>query len=323
MKILMITEVLPAQFAWNPHGPVRGTETFYVETAKAMAIDGHLVDVVYDGPFVYDGVFVRSQGVGYYGREELSTEQGLNVSNYDRVIFCNPRANDPKPTGLIVNRTTVWTNFYFDRQAEYSAWADSLPEFNDLVVISPFALNLLPLSLQRKARVVPHGVHHSFYQPVDPEINGVIPRQKRVAFTSSPDRGLAQLRKIWEDYDILNELGYELVTGDYGRTTYSKKAMSDLLQSCAFWVHPGEGKELFCLAAAEAQAAGCTPIVVPTGALATTVLHGYRFTASGFVSGLVGVLSGDAGIPDINASHIPSWEAVTRLLLGRTDSLLM
>ena len=81
-------------------------------------------------------------------------------------------------------------------------------------------------------------------------------------------------------------------------------------------MHPGRGVELFCLAAVEAQACGATPIVVPNGALAETVLYGYRFTPESFAEGLCAVLSGDAAMKEVNAFHIAGWFDVTESLLA-------
>jgi hypothetical protein len=299
-----ITEELPPHFRWDPSCPIRGTDRFYVRTAEEATSLGREVVVVYDGP-----------------TREVNRVVYKNRSQHDRscpdaaeVWLMNPRSNLD-----IVGHTgsvRIWTNFFFDHPDYYFDWLDSVDVItDDLVVISSAAKNLMPPNLG--ARVVPHGIDHALYSPTSNKI-----RKRQVAFTSSPDRGLAKLQALWDRCDIEQETGYRLVTGTYGDRATSDQQVRDLLAESDFWVHPGVGRELFSLAAAEAQAAGCTPIVVPSGGLATTVRHGYRFTSSSFEEGLLAVLSGQATMQGVTADHIPSWRTATAALLG-WDSLLI
>jgi hypothetical protein len=211
----------------------------------------------------------------------------------------------------------IWTNFYFDHPDYYYDWLDSVDIIaDDLVVISSAAKSLLPFNLA--ARIVPHGIDHALYSPTSDKI-----RKRQVAFTSSPDRGLAMLQALWERCEIESRTGYKLVTGTYGSKATNDQQIRDLLTESDFWVHPGVGRELFSLAAAEAQAAGCTPIVVPSGGLATTVRHGYKFTTSSFEKGLLMVLSSQATMQGVTANHVPSWKAATAALLSWEDSLVV
>lgn len=300
MNVLIITETLPPQFHWDPSSPKRGTEKFYVRTAQEAIEQGHGVVVIYDGPRRVHG------SVLYTPRDAI----GSRISRsdlYDRILICNPRGGLRGYALPPAAQVTVWTNFCFDTPQQYRDWLGNCPPHDDLVVISPYAAKLMPVEV--KTRIVPHGVDHQSYGV---ENQG---KQRQVAFTSSPDRGLKLLEDIWSEYDIEATLGYALRSTEYGSGSMTNPEVQDLLRRSEFWVHPGIGNELFCLSAAEAQAAGCTPIIVPTGALATTVLHGYRFTAATFAVGLVSILSGEATIPGINASHIPSWKAATECLL--------
>jgi glycosyltransferase involved in cell wall biosynthesis len=298
MHLLIITEVLPEAYHWNPVSPQRGTEKFYVRTAEAAVALNHTVTVVYDGPTKI------CHGVLYHPRGEIT-----RADQYGRVLVCNPRGDFEGYTMPTANRVTVWTNFHFDTPRQYQHWLATCPAHNDLVVISPYAEKLMPVGL--KTRIVPHGIDHDLY--LDEALRPT--KKRQVAFTSSPDRGLKLLEDLWDEYQIEAELGYKLVSTSYGQRSMTNSEVRGILEDSEFWVHPGIGNELFCLSAAEAQAAGCTPIIVPTGALSTTVLHGYRFTAPSFAVGLVSILSGEATIPGINAAHIPSWEAATECLL--------
>lgn len=285
MRIAIVTESLPPSFHWDVDYPVRGTEKFYVETAKALRRLGHEVDI-------------------YKDPDRKPFPPGVS---YDVALLCNQRGGEPRPkAGHIV----TWTNFAFDNPGDYVRCLYNSAQ--DFVVISETARRLLPEFMQQRCRVVPHGYDPEIYYPPDPKVA----RSRTVVFTSSPDRGLLTLQRIWHHYDVEKQTGYRLVTGKYGERAISDENIADLLRKSAFWVHPGEGKELFCLAAVEAQACGATPIVVPSGALAETVMHGYRFPRTTFAEGLVAVLSGDATMQDVTAQHIPTWDAATAKLFG-------
>lgn len=138
----------------------------------------------------------------------------------------------------------------------------------------------------------------------------------RVVYTSSPDRGLDRLLSFWPDirlaaphaelhvlygFDfwrrseavvpedvrkemvpartrlekLLRETPGVVATGRLPRAEYVRE-----LAEAEIWVHPGEGIELCCVAALEAQAARCVPVVVPSMALSETVQVGLRAMAS-------------------------------------------
>lgn len=301
-----ITEVLPPNFRWDPIRPVRGTDRFYVRTAEEAVRLGRSVVVVYDGPET------DQNGVHYINRSQHDPA----CPGADEVWLMNPRSG-LDVAALRGAPVRLWTNFWFDRPDDYFNWLDDLEVvYDDLVVISSFARGKMPQQLT--PRIVPHGVDHASWSPSDKDG----PRQRAVAFTSSPDRGLTYLRNLWVERNIEATTGYRLVTSTYGDPNTTDRHLRRLLTTADFWIHPGFGNELFSLSAAEAQAAGCTPIVVPTGGLAQTVRHGYRFPREAFANGLMAVLSGEAVMPGVNASHIPSWRTATAALLG-WDSLVI
>lgn len=300
----LITEELPPNFRWDPINPVRGTERFYVRTAEEMTRMGRKVEVVYDGPTT------ERNGVIYRDRSKHNTA----CPNANDVWLMNPRSN--LDVASHKGPIRIWTNFYFDHPKTYEDWLASLDiVYDDLVVISSAARSLMPSNLT--PRIVPHGVDHGYYAVPTGKTKVVPERRRQVAFTSSPDRGLDYLRDVWARHNIRATTGYELVVGTYGNgDRTSDESLRRILWQSDFWIHPGRGNELFSLAAAEAQAAGCTPIVVPSGGLAQTVRHGYRFTRESFEEGLVAVLMGEATMAGITARHIPTWKTATAALMG-------
>ena len=293
MKLQIQTEILPPGWWWDPKRPVRGTDKFYSETAKAAVHLGWDVDVIYDGePTTVGGV-------------EFMPRNSDRVA--DHYLICNPKPDTVDKD--LLPEATIWTNFYLNN---YDPWLKSLNLSSDcdLVVISNYAKSLFSGSCV-DPRVVPHGVDHSiFYPPAEGA-----DRKPQCVYLSSPDRGLGRLQAFWRDYDIEACTGYSLVTTPYGKTDLSDDDIADLLRESAYWLHPGDGVELFCLAAVEAQACGCVPIVVPTGALTETVQFGHRLPSAGYEAGLYGILSGPGYVPAVNADHVPDWLEVTKRLL--------
>jgi glycosyltransferase involved in cell wall biosynthesis len=116
---------------------------------------------------------------------------------------------------------------------------------------------------------------------------------KRVIFTSVPARGLDNLHRMWGR--ILSRVPEAtlVITSDYrlwgvgasneqfrvkwarqNNVTYfgalaRKQYLEELLKADLYF-YPSEYDELFCIAAAEAQVAGCQSITSATGALPTT-----------------------------------------------------
>lgn len=303
MRYLMNTEVLPPDFVWDPRNPTGGTPEFYVRTAEeTLAMSpANEVMVVYDGPFHMpddDGRLV-------YLPRDLARD-AIKEFDPDHILICN---FDPLHTMRDFEEFSVspiyWTNHYEDEPTPAGRG----------VVVSEFHRRQLADN-DIFARVVPHGVDHAKYA-CDP-----VEKRKLCLFSSSFDRGGAFLEALWRHKKIRERTGYELVVTDYGRNfgapgadkgLRSDAEMTQLYKEAQFWLHPGFGVELFCLAGAKAQAAGCTPVIVPNMALAETVRWGYRFSENEYAYRLIQVLNNGMTVTS-NAEHIPSWAEATRLL---------
>jgi len=129
---------------------------------------------------------------------------------------------------------------------------------------------------------------------------------KKIVHTSSPDRGLEHLLKMWPDikkevpeaelhiaygfqlFDkmasgnpgaqmwkekMLEMMKYEGIK-DYGRLSQSEVA--ELMKTCGIWAYPTHFGEINCISAIKAQAYGCEPVVVNYAALKETVQFGRK-----------------------------------------------
>ncbi len=301
-RLLIVTEHLPPAFHFALQAPQRGTEKFYRYTAVAARELGFdQVDVEMDGAWgdeVAPGVF--------------AVPRAAARPFYDQILVCNPREVDLSIGRSYTANVRVWHDFHYGDQSE---GYDDLQAIADHFGSKLYVISNYSRSLHRDPRrvvVAPLGIDRSIYYPPDGPPG---PRRKLVAFTSSPDRGLEPLRQLWEDDAFEQRYGYHLVSTAYAAGRFTDQDVAELLRQAAFWIHPGIGNELFCLAAVEAQACGATPLVVPTGALAETVRYGYCFTQESFVNGLEGVLSRDAVLQGVNADHINDWRTATERLL--------
>ena len=300
MKTMVIEcEAVPPAYRFDPDFPVRGTDKFYVETAKAAVKAGYEVYVVHDTDKCR-----TSNGVYYVDRESFDVMSG----HVDVWLRCNPRGPVTRPKARYY---MVWTNFALPK-GFYADFVTNCPETDQFCVISQYAKARFQADCgQIDLKVVPHGVNHDIYWN-----SSGIERQPRVCFTSSPDRGLDVIKRIWEDYDLAPHA--ELWVSSYGQSALRDRDVAEVLRASDFWVHPGVGEELFCLAAVEAQACGATPIVVPNGALAETVRFGYRATAESFAETFVTAVTNRLTLKGVHANWNPSWEQATAILLGPT-----
>jgi glycosyltransferase involved in cell wall biosynthesis len=153
-----------------------------------------------------------------------------------------------------------------------------------------------------------NGITHRFFQPDHPP-----EREKRVLFTSSPDRGLDVMLEIWPRvreqvpdatfvstysrwYDLVAEHfpaarpfrrhleqlgkqpGVSRIKGGLGQGELAHLMMSSMVWAHPSWYADGGIKfcETSCISAMEAQAAGCVVVAANWGALQETVQVGTK-----------------------------------------------
>jgi len=129
---------------------------------------------------------------------------------------------------------------------------------------------------------------------------------KKVIYTSSYDRGLEHLLKIWPDVveaapdaelhiyygwflfkkfygdnpermawmDNMNKMMEHKGITHHGRV--SQPEILERMSECGIWAYPTHFGEISCITAMKAQAVGCIPVVVPYAALETTVQYGIK-----------------------------------------------
>ena len=311
----IVTEHLPPRFHWDPTAPVRGTEKFYVETAKWLA---HLTGERFK---VYGDYLPTNTWAGSPPDRVHFVPRKHEFDGHFEGLVCNPR------TKLSFHERLIWTNLAFDTVEQVTEWADACwdgaPEASTspIVCISEYQAETYRQcpAIANRVFVVGHGVDPTIFHR-EGRTGG-----KQVLFTSSPDRGWDYLQDLWYEADLETQTGYALQTLDYSGHSVTNRQVADALRGSDFWVHPGRGVELFCISAIEAQACGATPIVVPNGGLAETVRFGYRFPTEDFGQGLAAVLAGEAALRGIDrrSSGVPTWAAVTEriLHLARTGLL--
>lgn len=128
----------------------------------------------------------------------------------------------------------------------------------------------------------------------------------KVIYTSSYDRGLEHLLKMWPDVkkavpnaELEIAYGWQLFAGFYkdnpssmgwmanmnkmmeyeGITHHDRlpqKELAELMKTCQVWAYPTHFGEINCISAIKAQAYGCEPVVVNYAALKETVQYGRK-----------------------------------------------
>lgn len=157
-----------------------------------------------------------------------------------------------------------------------------------IMVKTMFHRNQLVTIPNRKIAVVGHGVDAS-------EFEGNVPRgSHQIVYTSSYDRGLEHLLDIWPD--VIKEVPDARLMIAYGWDLFDKiqggnkermawkeemlvkmahpsinelgrlshKEVAKLMKSSDVFAYPAHFEEIFCIAAAKAQAAGAVPVVAVT-----------------------------------------------------------
>lgn len=99
-------------------------------------------------------------------------------------------------------------------------------------------------------------------------------------------------------FDLAERLGVQ----NHGRI--GAQVLADEMKSASILLYPTKFPEISCMAAIEAQAAGCIPVTSNTGALAETVKHGCQLDANdadAFVANCVSILEKGA---DLDATRL-------------------
>lgn len=258
MIIDINTEVLPAEYRWDPANPVTGTTKFYVRVAEELARKGHDVHVYYDGET--EG----RNGVGYIPRRGRS-----QMVEPDLVLDCNLDTNFDAPKRFqwtsFFNRTDVCVGKGYDR----------------LFLVSQYVHSTLAHAVHCPVTVLELGC--DMKTVVEPD---TLSRPKVCSYTSSPDRGGRFLEAIWPEVEAAT--GYRLECTPYDGA-YSDADVKALLDRSRFWLFPAIGTDsiISCL---EAQARGCIPFVVPHMGLPETLRYGIRTDLFRFKEDLIRTL---------------------------------
>jgi hypothetical protein len=221
----------------------------------------------------YDGRALEHNGVTYLPRKYF---QGKDV-----VLACN---SVPHSLG---KHSIMWSNWYGDTENKHKMFCERITQ-------SPFHQSMYGMN----SRIVQPSIRKE-------NLTGGIKTPKRCLYSSSPDRGGNFLKDIWSE--VRSRTGAELIT-TYDVNITSEQ-MDEEYKKAQFWLHPCQGIELFCIAGAKAQVAGCIPVVVPNMALETTIKYGVKTTIERYKEDLINAINNP---PAIEAVDFGSWEAVTK-----------
>jgi glycosyltransferase involved in cell wall biosynthesis len=277
-------------------GPLGGAESAFTQLAFALARRGHQVTVRNrcTEPFAGDGVDWASLDAG------VPQAADLYIAN---------RAHGLLPMVPRARRRLFWIH----NPARYLLkwrYLAKLFRLKPVVVFSSlYHADTYPAWAPDGGRVViPLGVSPTFLESEPPDE----PPPPRALFVSNPTRGLDWLLTLWAQrihprlptaelhvfsgpsvYGAFGAskaremepiLEYARQLADRGvvlRPPVSKGVLADEMRAARALVYRGDKEETFCLAVAEAQAAGLPAVVGPLGCMAERVVDG----ETGFVEG--------------------------------------
>lgn len=284
--------VNPVFSGWSPEDDrLGGTEESVVEWSKELTRRGHKVVVYGNVPnHDFDGIPYRT-----YDHYEPG-DRAINVKYHGFQTV--------EPTWYLTNETDV-------REL-------NLDRYKGVILPSKWALDHLEANHNR-IRVVPHGFSRLDIYPEEKIENQCL-------YSSSPDRGLSELQRMWHEvveqvpnaqlivtYNGIIDAPNAICLGDVDEET-----MNHLYRTSDFWLHPCLGGELFCMAAVKAQVAKTIPVVYPTMALQETVRNGIKTDKENFVKDLVSIMGNKhkQGWIRTKMEYEPfaDWEESTRIL---------
>lgn len=264
---------------------------------------------------VLTGLGGSEEAVVYLSRELVKLGYKVTVYNscgdfsgdYDGVTYLPFYAFNPRDT---FNFLVAWrVNMLQGIKAKKTIlWLHDIPMkeslgksiFNNVVVLSAFHKTTLPETIDAtQIKVSSNGINLSDFDHPPVQRN-----PHRLIYTSSYDRGIEHLLKLWPEirsavpdaelhlfygwntYDEMMKAGRrrpefkeyltKLIAQDgvfeHGRVGHRQLAKE--LAMSGLWVYPSHFEEISCISAMKAQAAGCVPVCTDYAALKETVKVG-------------------------------------------------
>ena len=265
---------------------IGGSETAVIEIAKRFATDGWRVDI-YNEPDKLEGEY---DGVGYWGLGRLAPGEDTDVLTSWR---------NPEAISLGVSRrlSLLWChdlNRGPDGASVHARWDKVLG------VSAWHAAYLSQLYNLKNTSFVPNGINLERFSATVKKVPW------RCIYASSPDRGLANLLRMWPDilaaepqaelhiaygWDTIDK-SIALGLDNRGQLALLKQEVTKLLEKSTqvvwhgrlsqvdlaqlymtsyCWLYPTSFLEVSCISAMEAMAAGCVPVTSAAGALPETI----------------------------------------------------
>jgi glycosyltransferase involved in cell wall biosynthesis len=260
-----------------------GTESSIVQLAEALARRGHDVQV-------FNGVAAPRHEFGVQWRPLQSASERSHGEI--GVAVANPKLfkglSYKSPIFWLHNPLKGWRQI---RRGNVGPLMRTRPQF---VLLGDYHKAHVPRWLPSSGwTVIHHGVHKEFFR----ETPAAEPPAPRAIFTSQPYRGLDWLLEIWSEIkwqvpaatlDILAPKPHQAeanskrapLDGVTFRGSISRPQLVLELSTARVQLIPGHRDETYCLAAAEATAAGVPIVTLGKGSLAERVQH----DATGFVA---------------------------------------
>jgi glycosyltransferase involved in cell wall biosynthesis/tetratricopeptide (TPR) repeat protein len=278
---------------WSPKNietGIGGSEEAVIYLSNELTKLGWKVTVFadpQDDAGIYDGVSY----VPYY---KMNPKDGFNILIVWRAVGAFDTVFDTK-------KTYLWLH---DIQNPQEYMPSRLEKIDKIFTLSKWHRDNLPNVPDDMFMVTGNGINLSHFEELDKE--NIERDPYRMVWTSSYDRGLEHLLKMWPDikkdapkanlhifygwnlFDTIHRnnperLAWktkieELMKQD-GITHHGRVGQIDILREmykAGVWAYPTHFGEISCITAMKAQAAGAIPVVCAYAALKETVQHGVK-----------------------------------------------
>lgn len=287
---------------WSPKAVgtkgIGGSETAVIELAKRWQKMGWQV-TVYNWCSAEDGEY---DGVRYRNYWEWNWQDDFNIL----VVW---RA--PEMFGLDIRARKKFLDLH-DTMNPADFTPNRLSRIDKIFVKTRAHRGLYPEIPDAKFAIVNNGIDLSRFEMKSPTERN----PKKVIYSSSPNRGLDILLKLWPkvreqipDAELHIYYGwktfYEIEKGNPERMIWMKKVQAAAKQpgvvdhgrmsqrelaleflGAGVWAYPTYFYEISCITAMEAQAAGVIPCVINYAALRETVRHGVKIDGDAWNEGV-------------------------------------
>jgi glycosyltransferase involved in cell wall biosynthesis len=295
VKILFVNlSALRFTAATPDHAPLGGSESALCYLARQLARRGHDVSLAAHMP---EGAAGLVENIRHYPVATLKDAGFFAAQKFEIIVICNaPAAAAPLKALSPGSRILFWAHVLPDQP---SMQVLQQPQAKDALDATVFVSAWQRFEIERafgpfkNAVLIGNGIAPAFENMFASKDDLLRAKKNRAAYTATPYRGLKVLVRAMEGFDrdikldIFSSMKvYQSADDDYAalfrqaaqnpaiacRGSVTQAELARHLRETSFLFYPSIYPETFCIAAAEAMAAGMKLVTTQLGALPETTM---------------------------------------------------